>query len=58
MFGLPPLLAHIAELLTITLLVGIATGAGLVLLRILRVTSLLSVGERLLFGTLLGYGTI
>ncbi|MDQ5825873.1 MAG: hypothetical protein M3441_16895 [Chloroflexota bacterium] len=58
MFGLPPLLAHIAELVTITLLVGIATGAGLVLLRLLRVAPLLSVGERLLFGVMLGYGII
>jgi hypothetical protein len=58
MFGLPPLLAHITELVTITLLVGIATGVGLVVLRLLRVAFLLSLGERLLFGTLLGYGTI
>lgn len=58
MFGLPPLLAHIAELVTITLLVGIAAGAGLFILRLSRVSPLLSVGERLLFGTLLGYGTI
>ncbi|MEA2574913.1 MAG: hypothetical protein QOH93_2211 [Chloroflexia bacterium] len=58
MFGLPPLLAHIAELLTITLLVGIATGVGLVMLRLLRVTPVLSLGERLLFGTMLGYGTM
>ncbi|HEX8229255.1 MAG TPA: glycosyltransferase family 39 protein, partial [Chloroflexia bacterium] len=58
MFGLPPLLAHIAELLTIILLVGIAAGAGLVVLRLLRVAPLLSTGERLLFGTLLGYSTM
>ncbi|MDQ3927900.1 MAG: DUF1420 family protein, partial [Chloroflexota bacterium] len=58
MFGLPPLLAHIAEMVTITLLMGIATGMGLVLLRLLRVEPLLSVGERLLFGVMLGYGTL
>ncbi|HEX8219833.1 MAG TPA: DUF1420 family protein [Chloroflexia bacterium] len=58
MFGLPPLLAHIAELLAITLLVSIAAGTGLSLLRLLRAAPLLTVGERLLFGTLLGYGTI
>ncbi|HYP19537.1 MAG TPA: hypothetical protein VEY08_05630, partial [Chloroflexia bacterium] len=58
MFGLPPLLAHIAEVLAITLIVSIAAGTGLALLRLLRVAPLLTVGERLLFGTLLGYGTI
>lgn len=39
-------------------LTGVATGAGLVVLRLLRVEHLLSVGERLLFGLLLGYGVI
>lgn len=58
MFGLPPLPAHILELLTITLLVGIAAGVGILLLRLLRVAASLTVGERLVFGVVLGYGAI
>lgn len=42
----------------LTLLVATATGAGLRLLRLLKLEPLLSVGERLVFGMLLGYGLL
>ncbi len=58
MFNLPPLLAHAVELLAIIILSGVAAGLGLLVLRLLRVGSGLSLGERLLFGLALGYGVM
>ncbi len=58
MFGLPPILAHLVELITVVLISGIGLGLGLRLLALLRVSSLLSIGERLVFGLALGYAML
>ncbi len=67
MFSLPPILAHIAELVSLLLISGVAVGVGLRLLTLLRFNlhspyrrgvgvGGLSVGERLIFAFALGYG--
>ncbi len=66
MFGLPPLLAHLLELLSLLLISGVVIGVGLRLLALLTPTPsrregstfTLSVGERLLFAFALGYGLL
>ena len=57
-YALPPLLAHLLELLVLALLLLVATGTGLRLLRLLRVYQMLSLGERLLFSLALGLGAL
>src|SRR5687767_3067463 len=58
MFGLPPLLAHIVEIVVFALVSLIGLGVGLRLLRVLRVDGLLGFGERVVFGLGLGYGAL
>jgi hypothetical protein len=58
MFGLPPILAHIVELTVAALLMAVAAGTGLAILRLLRLSQRLSTGERLVFGTALGLGAM
>lgn len=58
MFDLPPLFAHIAELVTLVLISGIAAGVGLRMLRLLRLDAALGLGERLVFSLALGYGAL
>jgi hypothetical protein len=58
MFNLPPLFAHIVEIVTLVLLTALSTGCGLGVLRLLRVAVYLSLGERLIFGLALGYGLL
>lgn len=58
MWNLPPIVAHIVELVLLIAFSGIALGAGLRLLNILALSPLLSLGERLVFGLALGYGTL
>ena len=58
MWNLPPIVAHIVELLLLIALSGIALGVGLRLLYILALSPMLSLGERLVFGIALGYGAL
>ena len=58
MFNLPPVLAHVVELVLFCGLTATATGTGLRILRALRVAEALSAGERLVFGMGLGYGVL
>jgi hypothetical protein len=57
-YALPPLLTHLLELLVLALLLLVATGLGLRLLRLLRAHHILSLGERLLFSLALGLGAL
>src|SRR5947208_955615 len=58
MFSLPPLLSHPIVAGLLAFVSAIALGAGLRLLRMLKVAPLLSLGERLIFGMALGYGLL
>ena len=58
MFGLPPLLAHIVEIVVFALVSLIGLGVGLRLLRVMRVDGLLGFGERVVFGLGVGYGAL
>lgn len=56
--SLPPIVAHVLEMLIVALLLLIATGVGLRLLKLQRIYAWLSVGERLLFGVTIGLGAL
>lgn len=65
MFNLPPLLAHIAEIITLLLITFAVTGAGLRILALTlpppfrgRAGERVSIGERLIFAVALGYGLL
>ncbi|HYP38883.1 MAG TPA: hypothetical protein VEX13_00850 [Chloroflexia bacterium] len=58
MFNLPPVVAHLVELVALLGVSAIACGVGLMLLRLLGVVGLLSIGEQLVFGMALGYGAL
>jgi hypothetical protein len=58
MWNLPPIAAHLIELLLLLALSSVALGVGLRLLYILALRPILSLGERLLFGIALGYGAL
>ncbi|MEO5953137.1 MAG: hypothetical protein ABIQ44_11785, partial [Chloroflexia bacterium] len=57
-YSFPPLIAHLLEMVILALLLLIATGVGLRLLRLLRVYNALRLSERLLFGVALGLGAL
>src|SRR5687767_11523551 len=55
---LPPVVAHLVEMLALGGMSLLGLGAGLRVLGLLGVAGLLSAGERLLFGLALGYGVL
>ncbi|HKP53728.1 MAG TPA: hypothetical protein VJ183_13885 [Chloroflexia bacterium] len=58
MWNLPPVAAHIAELLFLLAFSSVALGVGLRLLHLLALSPILSLGERLVFGFAIGYGAL
>jgi hypothetical protein len=58
MWNLPPVAAHIVELLLLLAFSSLALGVGLRLLHLLALSPILSLGERLVFGLAIGYGAL